>query len=256
MAHTEQAYTRFTIFQRIEHIVLIASFSTLGLTGLVQKYAGSAIAEWLIGVLGGIETVRTIHHVAAAVFTVQTVYHAFVLAYKVFVHHDELSMLPGIRDLLDAIAVIRYNLGLAKDRPALPRYGFEEKVEYWAMIWGTVVMALTGFMLWNPITITRFLPGQAIPAAKAAHGGEAVLAVLAIIVWHFYNVHLKTFNKSMFTGKLTREQMAHEHGEELERLVAGKVRPAPAPEVLRRRERLFIPFAVVITIVMVGALIF
>ncbi|MCS7039976.1 MAG: hypothetical protein NZP34_10260, partial [Caldilineales bacterium] len=75
-------------------------------------------------------------------------------------------------------------------------------MEYWAVIWGTAVMIITGFMLWNPITTTKFLPGSWIPAAKAAHGGEALLAFLAIIVWHVYNVHIKTFNRSMFTGKL------------------------------------------------------
>ena len=109
-------------------------------------------------------------------------------------------------------------------------------------------------MLWNPIVAAKFLPGQFIPAAKAAHGGEAVLAVLAILVWHFYNVHLKSLNKTMFTGKMTRHQMEEEHGEELERLAAGKVRPAPNPEGVRRRERIFLPIAVVCPLVMALAL--
>jgi hypothetical protein len=89
------------------------------------------------------------------------------------------------------------------------------------------------------------LPGQFIPAAKAAHGAEAILAVLAILVWHIYNVHIKMFNKSMFTGKMTRHQMEEEHAEELARLAAGEVRPAPSPEAIRRRERIFVPVAVV-----------
>ena len=96
-------------------------------------------------------------------------------------------------------------------------------------------------MLWNPISRRELLPGQFIPAAKAAHGAEAILAVLAILVWHFYNVHIKTFNKSMFTGKMTRHQMEEEHGEELERLAAGEARPAASPEGMRRRERIFVP---------------
>ncbi|MCZ7666212.1 MAG: hypothetical protein M5U34_02700 [Chloroflexi bacterium] len=60
-----------------------------------------------------------------------------------------------------------------------------KKIEYWAVIWGTAVMILTGFTLWNPIAITQFLPGQFIPAAKTAHSAEALLAVLSIVVWHF-----------------------------------------------------------------------
>ena len=245
-----QVPKRFSVLQRIEHIVLIVSFTTLGLTGLAQKFSSNDIAAAFIQLLGGIENVRIIHRVAAIILALETIYHIIVLAYKTYVRRTELGMLPGPKDALDALDVLRYNLGLTKEHPKLPRYNFAEKAEYWAMLWGTAMMGLTGFILWNPIVAAKILPGQFIPAAKAAHGGEAVLAVLAILVWHFYNVHLKSLNKAMFTGKMTRHQMEEEHGEELERLAAGKVRPAPSPEGMRRRERIFIPFAVVATLVM------
>ena len=245
-----QVPKRFSVLQRIEHIVLIASFTTLALTGLAQKFSSNEIAAAFIQLLGGIENVRIIHRVAAIILALETIYHIIVLAYKTYVRRTELGMLPGPKDVLDALDVLRYNLGLAKAHPRLPRYNFAEKAEYWAMLWGTAMMGLTGFILWNPIVAAKILPGQFIPAAKAAHGGEAVLAVLAILVWHFYNVHLKSLNKAMFTGKMTPHQMEEEHGEELERLAAGKVRPAPSPEGVRRRERIFIPFAVVATLVM------
>ena len=245
-----QVPKRFSVLQRIEHIVLVVSFTTLGLTGLAQKFSSNELAAAFIQLLGGIENVRIIHRVAATILALETIYHIILLAYKTYVRRTELGMLPGPKDVLDALDVLRYNLGLTKAHPKLPRYNFAEKAEYWAMLWGTAVMGLTGFILWNPIAAAKILPGQFIPAAKAAHGGEAVLAVLAILVWHFYNVHLKSFNKAMFTGKMTPHQMAEEHGEELERLAAGKVRPAPSPEGMRRRERIFIPFAVVATLVM------
>ena len=241
---------RFSVLQRIEHIVLIVSFTTLALTGLAQKFSSNEIAAAFIQLLGGIENVRIIHRVAAIILALETIYHIIVLAYKTYVRRTELGMLPGPKDALDALDVLRYNLGLTKAHPKLPRYNFAEKAEYWAMLWGTAMMGLTGFILWNPIVAAKILPGQFIPAAKAAHGGEAVLAVLAILVWHFYNVHLKSLNKAMFTGKMTPHQMEEEHGEELERLAAGKVRPAPSPEGMRRRERIFIPFAVVATLLM------
>ncbi len=114
------------------------------------------------------------------------------------------------------------------------------------MVWGTAVMGITGFMLWNPILTAQILPGQFIPAAKAAHGGEAILAVLAILVWHLYNVHIKMFNRSMFTGKMTRQQMEEEHAEELAEIEAGRSRPAPEPAAMRRRERLFLPVAILL----------
>lgn len=247
-----QTYTRFSIPQRIEHIVLLASFTTLAVTGLIQKFSGGWLSDGLIAVLGGIEATRIIHRIAAIVFVLQSIYHILVVGYKVFVRHTELTMLPGLRDVTDAIDVLRYNLGLTKSHPKLPRFNFAEKAEYWALIWGGIVMGLTGFMLWNPIAVTKFLPGQFIPAAKAAHGGEAILAVLAIIVWHFYSVHIKFFNKSMFTGKLTRAQMADEHGEELEQIEAGRARPAPDPEGVRRRERIYLPVALVLGLILAG----
>jgi cytochrome b subunit of formate dehydrogenase len=245
-----QVPKRFSVLQRIEHIVLVVTFTTLGLTGLAQKFSSNEIAAAFIQLLGGIENVRIIHRVAATILALETIYHIILLAYKTYVRRTELGMLPGPKDVLDALDILRYNLGLTKAHPKLPRYNFAEKAEYWAMLWGTAVMGLTGFILWNPIVAAKILPGQFIPAAKAAHGGEAILAVLAILVWHFYNVHLKSFNKAMFTGKMTPHQMEEEHGEELERLAAGKVRPAPSPEGMRRRERIFIPFAVVATLVM------
>lgn len=245
-----ETYERFSVPQRIEHIVLVLSFSLLGLTGLIQKFAMNAVAAWLIGALGGIESVRIIHRVAAITFALQSVYHIMVLAYKVFVLRTEMTMLPGLKDVLDAIDVVRYNLGLTKEHPKMPRYNFAEKVEYWAMIWGGVVMGLTGFMLWNPIATSRFLPGQFIPAAKAAHGGEAILAVLAILIWHFYSVHIKTFNKSMFTGKITRQQMEAEHAEELQRILAGTAKRPVDPAGVRRRQRIFVPIAAGIGLMM------
>ena len=105
--------------------------------------------------------------------------------------------------------------------PQMGRYTFEEKMEYWAFVWGAIIMGATGFMMWNPISTVKFLPGEVIPAAKAAHGGEALLAVLAIIIWHMYGVHIKRFNKSMWTGKMSEEEMLHEHPLELADIKAG-----------------------------------
>ncbi len=202
---------RFTVAQRIEHWVLTISFTVLAITGIPQRYAGAGWAEAAIALMGGIEMVRRIHRLAAIVLMLECIYHVISVSYKVFVHRIRLSMLPTPKDVMDFLDVIRYNLGWAKRRPRFDRYSYEEKFEYWAVVWGTLIMAITGFMMWNPIATTRFLPGEFIPAAKAAHGGEALLAVLAIITWHVYNVHIKHFNKTMFTGKLTREEMEHEH---------------------------------------------
>jgi cytochrome b subunit of formate dehydrogenase len=93
-------------------------------------------------------------------------------------------MLPVFKDAVDGIQALLYNLGIGKKFPQMGRYNFEEKLEYWAVVWGAAVMGLSGFMMWNPLMTLKILPGEAIPAAKAAHGGEAILAVAAIIIWH------------------------------------------------------------------------
>ena len=251
---SDKQYLRFSLVQRIEHWAQMASFFGLGLTGLPQKFVGNDWAETMIGLMGGIEVVRTIHHASAIVMALACIYHVIAVAYKVFVLRVRWTMFPRLDDLLDALDVMRHNIGLTKEFPKMDRFSFEEKAEYWAFVWGAVVMGLTGFLMWNPINAVRFIPGDLIPAAKAAHGGEAILAVLAIIVWHFYGVHIKTLSMAMFTGKLTHHQMEHEHGLELQRIQAGKVDPRPAPEVIKQRERWFIPVASVLSIGMLVAL--
>lgn len=244
MSEHKKSYQRFSIAQRIEHFVLILSFTTLGLTGIAQKYSLWPISQAFIAALGGIESTRIIHRTAAIVYVLEAVYHALVLAYKLFVLRVEASLLPGIIDVKNAFEAVLYNLRLSKKAPKMPRYNFGEKLEYWAMMWGTVLMGLTGFMLWNPIQTASILPGQFIPAAKAAHGGEAVLAVLAILLWHFYNVHIKHFSKAMFTGKLNHHEMEEEHGDELARIQKGTAsRPAPDAATIRRRMTVFLPIS-------------
>jgi hypothetical protein len=158
-------------------------------------------------------------------------------------------MLPGVEDVQHLIQDFLYWLGFRRHRGYYGRYNYAEKVEYLAVVWGTVIMGLTGFMMWNPITTTDFLPGEFIPAAKAAHGAEAILAVLAIVIWHFYHVHVKHLNKSMFNGKLTREEMKHEHPAELDQIEAGKGYKRPSPDVIRKRQYAYFPAALVFTLV-------
>jgi cytochrome b subunit of formate dehydrogenase len=236
-------YQRFHWATRIAHGLLLSSFTLLGITGLPQKYALAGWAQALIRFFGGIETTRLIHHGAAVVLMLLTIYHLLDAGYKIFVRRVRLSMLPGIKDVKDGIQAFAYNLGLKKTRPQMDRYTFEEKLEYWALVWGTVIMGITGFLMWNPIASTRLLPGEVIPAAKAAHGGEALLAVAAIIIWHMYSVHLKRFNKSMFTGRMTEAEMLHEHPLELADLKAGLAVPAVDPAALRKRRAVYYPVA-------------
>ncbi len=253
MTRSSRTYLRFSLARRIEHLVMLLSFATLGLTGLSQKFSDSNIAVVIVELLGGIEGVRTIHHAAAVVMMLGTAWHLLVMGYKVFVLRSRMSMLPTLQDVRDGWGALMYNLGLSRSYPQMGRYSFEEKLEYWAFVWGTIIMGITGFLMWNPITATRFLPGQFVPAAKAAHGGEAVLAVLAIIIWHMYGVHIKRFNKAMWTGTQTEAEMLHEHPLELADLKAGVSGRTPDATTVRKRSMIYYPIAGLLTAVMLSA---
>jgi cytochrome b subunit of formate dehydrogenase len=245
---------RFPIARRIEHWVMMLSFTFLGLTGLPQKYPDSLLGSAILTSLGGIENLRSIHHVAAIVMMLGSVWHLLVMGYSVFVLRDQMSMLPTIQDAKDGIQALLYNVGFAKTYPQMGRYTFEEKMEYWAFVWGAAVMSMTGFMMWNPITATTYLPGEIVPAAKAAHGGEAVLAVLAIIIWHMYGVHIKKFNKAMFNGKMSEDDMLHEHPLELADIKAGITDRRPDAATLRKRQMIYYPIAAIVAISMIGGI--
>jgi cytochrome b subunit of formate dehydrogenase/mono/diheme cytochrome c family protein len=238
-----RTYVRFSPARRIEHLVMLLSFTTLALTGLPQKYPVSAISVAIVNLLGGVENLRSVHHFAAVVMILGTAWHILIFGYMAYVRQTRMGMLPSLQDIKDGWQALIYNLGFAKSYPQMGRYTFEEKMEYWAFVWGTLIMGVTGFIMLNPITVVRFVPGEVIPAAKAAHGAEAVLAVLAIIIWHMYGVHIKHFNKSMWTGRMSEEQMIHEHPLELADIKAGMAERPVDLATQRKRQRIYLPIA-------------
>ncbi len=214
----KRIFLRFTLGQRIEHQLLIVSFTILAVTGLPQRFANTAIGALALQLLGGIETARQIHHLFAAVFIIESIYHVGLFMYNLVVHGRWGAIWPNLDDMRHFIQMLRLNFGLSKEHLQFGRYTFEEKMEYWALVWGGVVMIATGFIQWFPMFITRWLPGAVIPIARAFHGWEAILAVLAILTWHAYHAVFKHFNKSIFTGYMTEEEMREEHPAELEYL--------------------------------------
>lgn len=251
----QKQYKRFTASQRFEHFIVIVTFTGLALTGLPQRYASASWSQSLIDLLGGIESVRIIHRFLATLLMAEAIYHGGVISYKLFVLGKRAIMIPSMRDIRDVIDWVRYNLGLKPDHPHLPRYNFGEKAEYLAVVWGTILMVITGFIMWNPIAAAKLLPSVVIPASRAAHGAEAVLAVASIAIWHMYNVHFRRFNRSMFTGNLSHEAMVEEHGEELEMIEQGQLPPRLPEEIIAKRKRRFTPYAVGMTILLGAGLI-
>ncbi|HET9905310.1 MAG TPA: cytochrome b/b6 domain-containing protein [Anaerolineales bacterium] len=250
MSTKKKLYERFPISRRIEHWILVLSFITLAGTGLPQKYPNSPVSVAIVRALGGVENLYDIHHFMSVIVMLAVIYHLLTIAYHVFVLRSKWSMMISLQDIKDALQVLLYNLRISKSAPKMGRYTFDEKFEYWAFVWGYSIMGITGFIMWNPITATRYLPGEFVPAAKAAHGGEAVLAVLAILVWHMYHVGIRRSAKLMVTGMQTEEEMQDEHPLELEEIKSGVANRRPDAQTIRKRQLVFFPVAALMTILM------
>src|SRR5437867_6319729 len=92
-------------------------------------------------------------------------------------------------------------------------------------------MVLTGLMIWFMLWIFAFLPRWAIDIALAVHFYEAVLATLAIVVWHFYHVifdpDVYPMNPAFIDGRVSEELYRQEHELDDERTSAEAPRPGP-----------------------------
>jgi cytochrome b subunit of formate dehydrogenase len=124
-------------------------------------------------------------------------------------------MFPGLKDARDAASNARRLAGLGGVKPKFGRFGYAEKMEYWAVVWGTVIMGVTGLMIWFKMEVTRILPRWAVDVATTIHYYEAILACLAILVWHFYHVifdpDVYPLNRAALDGRVSREWLEEEH---------------------------------------------
>jgi cytochrome b subunit of formate dehydrogenase len=208
-------FIRFGLRQRAEHIALMVTFTVLAVTGLAQRFYDVGPAERFILGLGGVETVRDIHRIFGAIFALGLVYHLVFLAYGLLTRRARQSMLVTRKDFSDVLDSLRYALGFGSRPPQFGRYNYREKFEYWGLMFGSVIITLTGAVLMFPIIVTRVLPGQVVAASVEVHGWEATLAVLTIVVWHLYEVVLRPGifpgDTTIFTGRISKQRMLEEH---------------------------------------------
>lgn len=221
----EREYQRFNVHHRLQHVLLFSSFLVLAATGLPIKYSYSPWARYVVGVFGGFESMFNLHLAGAAVMILCSVYHLVYLGVMAVKGRWSLATLPNPRDFQDLKQNLGYFLGLTDEPARFERYSYKEKFDYWAVFWGMFIMVGSGLMMWFPDLAATALPGWVIDAGRIAHSDEAMLAILAIFVWHFYNVHLNPdffpMSPVWFTGRLSRRLMEHEHPRELERLGDG-----------------------------------
>jgi formate dehydrogenase gamma subunit len=226
----ETPIQRWDIHQRIQHLMLLGSFVMLVLTGLPMLFPLSPVSRLLVGIAGGTEIAGVIHRIMASILLLVAAYHVIYLFVRLMRRKLGTSIIPRHIDMMDAYHYTRYYAGLEKDPPRAGRYTFDEKVEYWSMIWGTIVMALTGSVLWFPLGPARILGVWVVDLSRVIHGYEALLAAISIIIWHLYHAHLNPdvfpMSRVWLTGKLTAAEEAHHHPLEFDQLVReGKLKP-------------------------------
>ncbi|MEK7263135.1 MAG: cytochrome b/b6 domain-containing protein [Bacteroidota bacterium] len=227
MAHIQEKYfVRLNLFQRLQHWILAGSFTLLTITGLPMRFPDF---EWLgiiYNLIGGIAAARFIHRVAAVLMMADGVVHLVYIFYLLFKHKFKIAeawpMVPTKKDALDWWETSKYYFGMQPHLPQYDRFNFREKFDYFAVFWGLPVMMISGLVLWFPVFFGNILPNLAIGMAYIAHSDEAILAISAIIVWHFYNVH---YNPDKFPmswvwwhGKISEDEIQKEHPLEYQRL--------------------------------------
>jgi cytochrome b subunit of formate dehydrogenase len=221
---------RLDRFEQFWHWILLISFFLLAFTGFALKYPESIFFSWLYS-LGMTEGARAfIHRLAAATlladFMAFFVYQAASRRGKRWL----IPMLPRRSDVTDFFATMKYYLGWVKERPRYAVFNYAEKAEYWALIWGTVIMALTGFVLWFPKSLPSTWPSWLIEISRTIHFYEATLATLAIVVWHFFHTIFRyeeyPMDTSWLTGVLTEDEARHRFTDEA---IAAQLPTPPKP---------------------------
>ena len=215
-------YLRFTVNERLQHGVLALSFLVLVYSGFALKFPASWWAAPIAWLGDGDAGRRLIHRLAAVAMLVICIWHLGYFLFRTRGRTQVIAMLPRLKDLKDLAQMIAYYLNRRALPPSFDRFSYVEKLEYWALVWGIVVMSITGFSLWFANQALRFAPKWVMDLATVIHYYEAWLATLAIVVWHFYwvifNPRVYPLSLVWLTGRMSREEMEHEHPLELRAL--------------------------------------
>lgn len=198
----------------VQHALLTVSFIALVISGFALRFSESWVSTFFFGWEGGFQLRGTVHRVAAVIFLAGVAWHlGFLLTRRG--RRFLLDMWPKWEDARYFWQRILHNLGRKVDTSLIGRFSYVEKAEYWALVWGTGIMVLTGFLLWFDNWFIRYLPKGALDVALVVHYWEAWLATLAIAIWHMYSVvfnpKVYPMNPSWISGKMPEEMYRHEH---------------------------------------------
>jgi len=262
----QKLYRRFDRNTRVIHLLLVISFLTLSLTGMMLKFSYTPWALALSNALGGFETTGTLHRLAALLLIGVFIVHCqSALRRKrerkqswlgVVTAPD--SILFNLRDLTEFKATMRWFFGRGK-HPRYGRYTYWEKFDYFAVFWGVFIIGLSGLILWFPEMATMVLPGGSINLAMIVHSDEALLAVAFIFTVHFFNANFRPdkfpMDMAMFTGRMTLEELKYERPAEYDWMVeTGQLEERlvdPFPEAAERGFKLFASLALLVGVSLV-----
>jgi len=204
----------------IQHTFTMISFIVLVISGFALRFSDAWISRLFFGWEGGFEMRGVVHRIAAIIFMLTVIWHAI---YLVFTERGKAffkDMLPNLLDFTQFYQKIMYNLGRRSEQPRFRRFSYIEKIEYWALVWGTVIMIITGIILWFDNYFSLFLPKEFFDVSLVIHYWEAWLATLAIAIWHLYstlfNPQVYPMNPAWLTGKMPEDMYEHEHPEHLD----------------------------------------
>jgi cytochrome b subunit of formate dehydrogenase len=221
-------YLRMTLNERFQHINLFINFTILVITGFALKYPEAFWVTPITDVPLGMTLRGFLHRLCGVATVTLGGYHILYCAFTERGRGIIKDMIPGLKDARDLWETLKNNLYINRQAKEIKmgRFNFREKLEYLGLIWGTIVMTVTGFILWFKTEWLMYFPMWTYDVARAIHFYEAILATLTIIVWHFYSV---VFNPEVYpmswawiTGNLTEHEMELEHGIELERIRASE----------------------------------
>jgi formate dehydrogenase gamma subunit len=225
----EGTVVRFNRSEIIQHLLLFITFTVLAVSGFALRFPDSWWARWMVSSETGAVFRSNIHRVAAVIFILTCLYNLYYMLFNRRGKAQLRAIFPTPGDIALLVQNINYFLGLQKERPKFDRYAYMEKAEYWALIWGAVVMVITGFPMWFENFFLKFIPTWLLNIFRAVHFYEAILASTAIVVWHFFFVFLEPesypINFSMLTGRITQNELEEKHTAEYERLTAKQKAP-------------------------------
>ena len=225
-------FVRFQPIEVVQHTGLALSFITLGITGFALTYPKAAWVRVLAAAGMTEERRGSMHRGAAVIFVATILLHAATSFGTKHGRYGLRRMFPGLDDLKQARQNMAWHLGLTKEKPKFDRFDYTMKVEYWALVWGAFVMLVTGVAMWFKVEVTHLVPRWLVDVSGLIHFYEAILAVSAIVVWHFFFVifHPAEYPMSLtwMTGKVTEHEMQEAHPLEYDRLKDSQYRVPPA----------------------------